>query len=293
MKLEMKTIERPTLEEAYTKASEHFSCSITDLDIEIAQNPSNGFLGFGKKNAIIVAIKKPIQQQNSDKYQDRKEKYQKSPTVRHEEKRDSAEQSAKETMIAEEATPPTITSPSLSQKNTSSHFDDSIHGIEQNFFDEKLDIFEVCVIVEDEINALFALSCFKLDKISVQVEDEETLLVRFEGSDCALLIGKEGYRYNALSYILFNWINPRYKVGVKLEIAEFLQNQEENIKRYLEQIKSQVYSLGGARTKILDGVLLQIALKELRAEFPNKYVGIKSTDNGAKFIAINDFHSRG
>jgi spoIIIJ-associated protein len=291
MKLEMTKIECATLEEAYTKASEYFSCSITNLEVEIAQNPSNGFWGFGKKNAIIVAVKKPTQQQTSDKYQERKEKYQKPP-VRQEEKRALIEQ-VRETITTEEIAQTPTAQPAVSQKNTSTHFDDSIHGIEQNFFDEKLDISEVCAIVEDEINALFALSCFKLEKIVVQAEDEETLLVRFEGVDCALLIGKEGYRYNALSYILFNWINPRYKVGVKLEIAEFLQNQEENIKRYLEQIKSQVYSLGGARTKILDGVLLQIALKELRAEFPNKYVGIKSADNGAKFIAINDFHSRG
>jgi spoIIIJ-associated protein len=291
MKLEMTKIERPTLEEAYTEASEYFSCSITDLEIEIAQNPSKGFLGFGKKNAIIVAVKKPVQQQGSDKYQDRKDRYQK-PTVRQEEKRVPVEQSVEIVKAEENSEAPAIL-PSSLQKNTSTHFDDGIHGIEQNFFDEKLDISEVCVIVEEEINALFELSCFKLDKIIVQVENEENLLVKFSGLDCALLIGKEGYRYNALSYILFNWINPRYKVGVKLEIAEFLQNQEENIKRYLEQVKSQVYSLGGARTKILDGVLLQIALKELRAEFPNKYVGIKSSDNGAKFIAINDFHPRG
>jgi len=289
MKIELTKIEGSTLEEAYTKASEQFECSITDLEIEIVQNPSKGFLGFGKKNAIIVVVKKPIAQEHGERHQERKEKQYKQP-ARQEEKRAAP---AYSTVKTEETTHVSVAPQCPTQKNTSTHFDDGISGIEQNFFDEKPDISEICAIVEDEINALFGLSCFKLDRITVRAEDEENLLVRFGGPDSALLIGKEGYRYNALSYILFNWINPKYKVGIKLEIAEFLQNQEENIKRYLEQIKNQVASLGAARTKILDGVLLQIALKELRAEFPNKYVGIKSADNGAKFIVINDFHSRG
>ena len=41
---------------------------------------------------------------------------------------------------------------------------------------------------------------------------------------------------------------------------------------------------GRAQTKILDGVLIQIALKELRDKYPNKYVAVRSTRDGLKFI---------
>ena len=58
MKLELIKIEAVTLEEAYTKASTQFDCSITDLEFEVVQNPSKGFLGFGKKQAIVVAARK-------------------------------------------------------------------------------------------------------------------------------------------------------------------------------------------------------------------------------------------
>jgi spoIIIJ-associated protein len=55
----MKRFEAKSLEEVYELASNEFSCSITQLEIEIEQQPSKGFLGFGKKNAIIsVSLKR-------------------------------------------------------------------------------------------------------------------------------------------------------------------------------------------------------------------------------------------
>lgn len=59
----MKKFEAKTLELAYELASQSFETSITNLEIEIVQNPSKGFLGFGNKNAIIVARTK--EQNNS------------------------------------------------------------------------------------------------------------------------------------------------------------------------------------------------------------------------------------
>jgi len=94
----------------------------------------------------------------------------------------------------------------------------------------------ICGIVDtvkEEMNTLFVLTCFKIDSIDVSVYDEDTLFVEFKGEDAALLIGKEGYRYKALSYMIFNWINTKYQVQLRLEIAEFLKNQEESISKYL------------------------------------------------------------
>ena len=47
-----------TLEEAYTKAAKELGVSIIDLDIEIIQNASKGFLGMFSKKAIISACLK-------------------------------------------------------------------------------------------------------------------------------------------------------------------------------------------------------------------------------------------
>ena len=90
--------------------------------------------------------------------------------------------------------------------------------------------------------------------------------------------------------MLFNWINAKYSLGLRLEIAEFLKNQEEAVNRYLQSVKESVDRDGRAQTKILDGVLVQIALRELRAMYPDKYVAIRSTRDGLKYIIINDYN---
>ena len=48
-------VEATTLEEAYSKASQELECSITELNFEVVQQPSNGFFGIFKKSAVIIA----------------------------------------------------------------------------------------------------------------------------------------------------------------------------------------------------------------------------------------------
>jgi len=150
---------------------------------------------------------------------------------------------------------------------------------------------DVAEEIKKKIDALFEHACFEIDEIKVCEHDDKTILVEFCGKDAALLIGKEGYRYKALSYMLYNWINAQYQLQLRLEIAEFLKNQEEMIRKYLEGVYVNIDRDGKAQTKILDGVLVQIALRELRAAYPDKYVAIRSTRDGAKFIIINSFNN--
>lgn len=296
MKLELTKIEAITLEEAYTKASTQLGCSITDLEFEIIQNPSKGFLGFGKKMAIVVAARKLTA--STEKYnQPTKEKKEKQPYKSDEKK--YQHKPSHDTMPARDNAAVEVVAKELAQENieapvkkSNAHFDKKFSGIEDGFFVEKMEIEDICLEVKHEINKLFEISCFDLNEIEVTPEDEATILIKITGEDSALMIGKEGYRYNAMSYLLFNWINPRYKVGIKLEIAEFLQNQEEIVRKYVDTVVTQVRNSGQARTKPLDGILLQIAIKELRSIFPEKYVGVKTSENGSKFIVINEFSKK-
>ena len=58
MEKKMIKIVSVTLEEAYKDAASALECSVTELNIEVVQSPSSGFLGLFKKSAIIVAAKK-------------------------------------------------------------------------------------------------------------------------------------------------------------------------------------------------------------------------------------------
>lgn len=259
-------IEALTLEQAFKDASSKLKCSVSEVDVEIVQKPSNGFLGFFKKSAIIVAVKK-VKKDDSSSIDKR--------VV------ETKIDNLKETKI----------------ENSTTFLDDVL--MPQSFVttqeEEKLEVRkdaqDVAREVEDEINLLFRHSCFNLDKIEVSVYDENTLLVEFRGEDAALLIGKEGYRYKALSYMIFNWINSKYQLQLRLEIAEFLKNQEEAIFRYLSTLYDVIDSEGRIQTKTLDGVLIQIALKELRVRYPNKYVAIRTTKDGLKYIIVNEYRA--
>jgi spoIIIJ-associated protein len=274
----MKKIEAPTLEEAYAQAATAFGCSVTALQVEIVQFPSKGVLGLFKKTAIIIAN---LPRTN--------------PTVTT----SVATVAIKmDEPFVEEKVEVIVTETPLSLEPEELVLGDEFYEQADDFEEEGAlegDFYEISAQecadeVKEQINILFKDICFDINTIEVSVYDEHTLLVEFTGADAALMIGKEGYRYKALSYMLFNWINAVYGMQLRLEIAEFLKNQEESISRYLINVCDIIDQDGRAQTKVLDGVLVQIALKQLRDRYPDRYVAIRSTRDGGKFIIINSYH---
>jgi spoIIIJ-associated protein len=320
-------IEALTLEEAFKNAASSLECSVTELKVEVVQYPSRGMMGLFKKNAIIVATSSK-QQQTQEATQSPQVQEKIKTEVKQEEKQVERRVEVQETQKKEEIkkstnqnfakTAPkkkiqtTPETPSKTHKiindtimpasfvSDQDDYEDDFADIHYtaDYDDEydnndeiHVDMSEIAKNVEKDINKLFDLACFSIDKIDVSVYDENTLLVEFKGEDAALLIGKEGYRYKALSYMIFNWINAKYQIQLRLEIAEFLKNQEESITRYLVNVCEIINKDGRAQTKILDGVLIQIALRELREKYPEKYVVIRSTRDGLKYIIVNDYHT--
>ena len=289
----MKKFEANCLEKVYELASAEFNCSITELEIEVIQQPSKGFLGFGKKNAIIEVCFKD----NCKRYVQETKTF-KNKDVRIEEVSERIEYSnrteEKKTFVKEEKVESFCKVPKVENKDK----------IFDNFYNEENSQSEISKIVikkdKDKIleevkagiHLLFDETCYKIEKINVEFYDEETLYVEFLGEDSALLIGKEGYRYKALSYILFNWINEKYSLMLRLEVAQFLKNQEEAIYTYLEPIIEIIKEKGTFKTKPLDGILVHIALKKLRDEFPDKYVAVKTNVRGDKYVLVNEYRAR-
>ncbi len=301
-------IESTTLEEAYGDAASSLKCSVTELVVEVVQHPTNGFLGFFKKSAIIVAT---IKQNEKDSVETPKKKVPKevvqekelrTPKPKKSKKQDKPLEKKKEvkkeehshTILNDTIMPQSFVSTQDEEDeedDISSYLADYDDEFDNKDAEDLKSTADIAKTVQVEVNKLFSSICFKIDNIEVSVYDENTLLIEFKGEDAALLIGKEGYRYKALSYMIFNWINTKYQLQLRLEIAEFLKNQEESISRYLTGVKENVDRDGRAQTKVLDGVLVQIALRELRDIYPDKYVAIRSTRDGLKYIIINDYHT--
>lgn len=281
----MRKIEAPTLEEAYQKASQMLECSISELQSEVMQHPSKGLFGFLKKNAIIVATCKKSVSKN--RKSEAKEERLHVPTV---------EESVASEIIA------TVKEEQIVQSAFAEHeiekdaivdsfFEVDHHEDEAAEFEEETVVYdELALMIEDQLKELLSHSCFDIDVVEVDVRDN-TALIFIDGDDAALLIGKEGYRYNALSYMLFNWLHTKYELFIKLEIAEFLTTQQEMIRNYIKPVIENVEKQGKGKTRFLDGILVQIALEQLRERFPDKYVAVKTGREGKKFVVINEFNN--
>ena len=432
----MKRFSANTLDAALIEATKHFDCSLTQIEYEVIQNPSSGFLGFLKKEAIIVATKKhnintantestkPLETNidsmnsttslNTETTQDTKEasatisaidskdskintsdnslsnnkhientennnqtdlnakeytskeskdsdESDETPTKHtfiakdlqtnkdnntkayaNESKADTLNKGPQESKAQEFKTKESqilesqITKPKTTEiktkessitdsKPTQTHantkeikqdtsiphkksIDERVQGdFDSTFYDkdsnvawqdstqsnaeQKKDIESICKEVQDELTELLSYLPLKLNKIHVEPYDDHTLFILIDGLDAALLIGQKGYRYKSLSYLLFNWIHTCYGLGVRLEIAQFLKNQEEMMRAYLGPIIENAKVNGKAQTKPLDGVLTHIALKMLRDALPNKYIVFRENADGEKYISISEFIS--
>ncbi|WP_033589237.1 Jag N-terminal domain-containing protein [Helicobacter pylori] len=257
-------IKAKTLEEALIQASIALNCPIINLQYEVIQTPSKGFLSIGKKEAIILAgVKESVKEvkEESVKETNTKEIHQ------------SAEE--KKQKLETETPQEEIITPKPPKKNLKeeSHNGDKLHEIKQ------------------ELKDLFSHLPYKINKVEVSLYEPGVLLIDIDGEDSALLIGEKGYRYKALSYLLFNWIHPAYGYSIRLEISTFLQNQEKVMEAQLQSTIMTVHEVGKGQMKAPDGVLTYIALKKLRKAFPNKYVSIKTNLNDEKYIVINDFNN--
>ncbi len=258
-------IKAKTLEEALIQASIALNCPIINLQYEVIQTPSKGFLNIGKKEAIILAgVKESVKEvkEESVKETNTKENHQNNI----EEKKQNSET---ETPQEEKITP----KPPKKNLKEESHNGDKLHEIKQ------------------ELKDLFSHLPYKINKVEVSLYEPGVLLIDIDGEDSALLIGEKGYRYKALSYLLFNWIHPAYGYSIRLEISTFLQNQEKVMDTQLQSTIMTVHEVGKGQMKAPDGVLTYIALKKLRKAFPNKYVSIKTNLNDEKYIVINDFNN--
>ena len=284
--------EGATLEEAYKKASLEFHCSITDLRSEIIQAPSNGFLGFFKKNAIIKVFR--AKSSRVDQSPHKAEEVVTEFKLKKEEIKIQdislrvEELHAQTSYIRNDSLdePKLVIQKKEENKIFEAFYDNpsaptqEIHHIKSQ---------KVLEEIREKINQLLSYLPYEMNPVVISYYDDKTLYIEFTGKDSALLIGKEGYRYKALSYILFNWIHEHYNLMIRLEIAEFLQTQEESIAKYLEPVIEIIKKEGFYKTKTLDGILIHIALTKLREEFPLKYIAVKSNIKGEKYIVINEY----
>lgn len=277
-------IEARDLQSALIEASKNLECSVIDLEYNIIQHPKSGFLGFGRKNAIIEANAKVKHFKKNHSHNHKN--YNKFSRKNEEENKFEPDKEVK--------TDKTINDYAISDQTNKEKYrvkNDEIFNSFHRESQEDKNIEDILDEIRIQLECLLKSSQFDITLIDLKMYDAESILIHLDGKDAALLIGKEAHRYKALSYLLHHWINLKYDLLVRLEIAQFLENQIQGMKIYLQGVIEKIKINEKGQTKPLDGVLIKIALEQLRAEFPDKYVGIKQ-NNDQRYVVINDFFKK-
>ncbi|MCV3393588.1 Jag N-terminal domain-containing protein [Campylobacter sp. IFREMER_LSEM_CL908] len=274
-------IEAKDLQTALIEASKQLECSVIDLEYEVIQHAKAGFFGLFKKNAIICikGHKKTQKVHNEKSKKNQNEKFNKYSQKNFEKNEYKKEYKENFQKPIED-----IAQPKEHYKVKNDAIFDSFHKESS----EEKNIVSYIDEIKISLENLLATFDFDIKVVQVSVWDETCVLIKLDGEDAALLIGKEAHRYKAFSYLLYNWLNAKYKIQPRLEIAQFLENQTQAIDSYLKILIEKVENTGRVQTKPLDGIWLKLALEKLRERFPDKYVAIKQNDD-QRYIVVNDF----
>ena len=205
------TVSAKTVEDALTEASIELGLASTDIDYEVIEKGSAGFLGIGAKQAVITAWKKveekPKKEKKAEKKPEKKvekevvvEEVKETPKV--EEKK--AEVPEKEEKLAE-VEPPT--------KEACEKF-----------------LKDVLKSMDMEVT------------LTSEIDEDGALSINMEGENMGILIGKRGQTLDSLQYLtnrVANKVQEGY-VRVKLDTENYRERRKETLENLAKNIAHKV-----------------------------------------------------
>lgn len=223
------TVSAKTLDDAITEALVQLGVTSDRLDYIVVEKGSEGFLGIGRKQAVIKARRK------------REEK----PVE------ETVEESKVETPVKEEVKPEKKTEKKTEKKPAKEH-----SHTKKNVREEKPEVksepkkevelakvepqtIETCEkFIYDVMNAM------GMDDVKVTsvVDEEGALSINMEGSNMGILIGKRGQTLDSLQYLtnrVANKMQDGY-VRVKLDTENYRRRRKETLENLAKNIASKV-----------------------------------------------------
>ena len=223
------TVSAKTLDDAITEALVQLGVTSDRLDYIVVEKGSEGFLGIGRKQAVIKARRK------------REEK----PVE------ETVEESKVETPVKEEVKPEKKTEMKTEKKPAKEH-----SHTKKNVREEKPEVksepkkevelakvepqtIETCEkFIYDVMNAM------GMDDVKVTsvVDEEGALSINMEGSNMGILIGKRGQTLDSLQYLtnrVANKMQDGY-VRVKLDTEDYRRRRKETLENLAKNIASKV-----------------------------------------------------
>ena len=219
------TVSAKTLDDAITEALVQLGVTSDRLDYIVVEKGSEGFLGIGRKQAVIKARRK------------REEK----PVE------ETVEESKVETPVKEEVKPEKKTEKKPAKEH--SHTKKNVREEKPEVKSEPKKEVELAKVEPQTIETCEkfiydVMNAMGMDDVKVTsvVDEEGALSINMEGSNMGILIGKRGQTLDSLQYLtnrVTNKIQDGY-VRVKLDTDYYRRRRKETLENLAKNIASKV-----------------------------------------------------
>lgn len=227
------TVTAKNLDDAITEALVQLEVTSDRLDYEVIEKGSDGFLGFGRKQAVIKARRKeePIVEVKAEKKEEKPVKVEKAAKVEkteHAEKKEPVKTETKNEFKKE----------NKKEKDFKKAPKKEVREETELAKVEPATI-EACEkFVEDVLNAMNMEEV----KVTSTVDEEGALSITMEGKNMGILIGKRGQTLDSLQYLtnrVANKMQDGY-VRVKLDTEDYRRRRKETLENLAKNIASKV-----------------------------------------------------
>ena len=236
--MEFRTYTAKTVDDAITNAQSELGVTFSELEYEVIEKGSAGFLGIGMKQAVIKARRKV------DEVEEAAEEIEASKDAAAEEKpyrqerRDDRRNSGKNNRDRKK-----------DKKHTKKDFNKNDKPVKEKApapVKEEVALAPVeditvttCVtFVEDVLKAMDMADA----KVSGKVDEEGALYIEIEGENMGILIGKRGQTLDSLQYLtnrVANKMQDGY-VRVKLDTEDYRRRRKQTLEHLAKNIASKV-----------------------------------------------------
>lgn len=230
-------VQAKTVEEALTEASIQLETSSDNIEYEILQRGSNGFLGIGSKKAIIKARKKAEAEDEFSFENVTAEPLKKEKAEKRVKSQVSKPQPAKAPV--KEHTKP-------SEKKTVKKIEKPVEKEaekpeKESVKKEPVDKEAVTLRVKSFLEETFKAMQMQVE-IEISFDEEEALNIELSGPEMGILIGKRGQTLDSIQYLtslVANKGNAAY-VRVKLDTENYRKRRRETLENLAKNIASKV-----------------------------------------------------
>ena len=219
------TVSAKTLDDAITEALVQLGVTSDRLDYIVVEKGSEGFLGIGRKQAVIKARRKREEKPVEETVEESKVETPVKEEVKPEkkaEKKPAKEHSHTKKNVREEK--PEVKSEPKKEVELAKVEPQTIETCEK--------------FIYDVMNAMGMEDV----KVTSAVDEEGALSINMEGSNMGILIGKRGQTLDSLQYLtnrVANKMQDGY-VRVKLDTEDYRRRRKETLENLAKNIASKV-----------------------------------------------------